>query len=117
MIIVGLIGLTIGILLAYTLDISVPAEWASYLSVAALAGMDTAFGGWRAHLEGKFHLDVFLSGFIINSFLAALLAYFGDKIGVDLVLAAAVTLGGRMFLNLSLIRRYYLNQLSLKRQR
>jgi len=49
--------------------------------------------------------------------LAALLAYLGDQIGVDLFLAAVVTLGGRMFLNLSLIRRYYLTQWNLSRQR
>lgn len=115
---IGLIGLLIGVLLGYLIEMPIPAEWAPYLSLAALAGLDTAFGGWRASLEDKFHLDVFLSGFIMNSLLAALLAYLGDQLGVDLFLAAVVTLGGRMFLNLSLIRRYYLNQLAiLRRQR
>ncbi len=118
MIVVGLLGLLIGALITYLfLDIPIPSEWAAYLSLAALAGLDTAFGGWRASLEGRFHPDVFVSGFIVNALLASLLAYLGDRLGVDLFLAAVVTLGGRMFLNLSLIRRYYLNQLSLRRQR
>ncbi len=118
MIAVGLLGLLIGILITYLfLDIPIPSEWAAYLSLAALAGLDTAFGGWRASLEGRFHPDVFVSGFIVNALLASILAYLGDRLGVDLFLAAVVTLGGRMFLNLSLIRRYYLNQLSLRRQR
>ncbi|MCS7273012.1 MAG: small basic family protein [Fimbriimonadales bacterium] len=118
MIAVGVLGLVLGVLIAtLALDISLPSEWAAYLSLAALAGLDTAFGGWRASLEGRFHTDVFISGFIVNALLAALLAYLGDRIGVDLFLAAVVTLGGRMFLNLSLIRRYYLNQLALRRQR
>ncbi len=118
MIAVGLLGLVLGLVVTYlVLDIPIPAEWAPYLSLAALAGLDTAFGGWRSALEGRFHPDVFVSGFIVNALLASLLAYLGDRIGVDLFLAAVVTLGGRMFLNLSLIRRYYLNQFSLKRQR
>ncbi|MER3402052.1 MAG: DUF1290 domain-containing protein [Armatimonadota bacterium] len=118
MIAVGLLGLILGIVVAYLfLDVPLPAEGAAYLSLAALAGLDTAFGGWRAALEGRFHTDVFVSGFIVNALLASLLAYLGDRLGVDLFLAAVVTLGGRMFLNLSLIRRYYLNQIALKRQR
>jgi len=115
---IGMLGLLLGLLLAYLLlDIPIPAEWASYLSLAALAGLDTAFGGWRAALEGRFHPDVFVSGFIVNALLASLLAYLGDRMGVDIFLAAVVTLGGRMFLNLSIIRRYYLNQWSLRRSR
>jgi len=115
---VGILGLLLGLLLAYLLlDIPIPGEWASYLSLAALAGLDTIFGGWRAALEGRFHSDVFVSGFIVNALLASLLAYLGDRMGVDLFLAAVVTLGGRMFLNLSIIRRYYLNQWSLRRTR
>ncbi len=118
MIFVGAVGLLLGVIIAsLLLDIPLPEEWAAYLSLAALAGLDTAFGGWRAALEGRFHADVFVSGFIVNALLAAALAYLGDRIGVDLFLAAVVTLGGRMFLNLSLIRRYYLNQLALRRQR
>ncbi len=118
MIAVGMLGLIIGVIIAtLVLNVSLPEEWAAYLSLAALAGLDTAFGGWRASLEGRFHADVFISGFIVNALLAALLAYLGDRIGVDLFLAAVVTLGGRMFLNLSLIRRYYLNQFALRRQR
>ncbi|MCS7300470.1 MAG: small basic family protein [Fimbriimonadales bacterium] len=118
MIAIGMAGLILGVIIATVLlDVPLPEEWAAYLSLAALAGLDTAFGGWRAALEGRFHADVFISGFIVNALLAAALAYLGDRIGVDLFLAAVVTLGGRMFLNLSLIRRYYLNQFALRRQR
>ena len=40
----------------------------------------------------------------------------GDLIGVDLFLAAVVALGTRVFLNLSLIRRYYLTRVALNRR-
>jgi small basic protein len=109
------IGLLAGFGAIYVSQYSVPPYLAPYLSLAALAGLDSIFGGIRAGLEGKFHDDIFLSGFAVNTLLAALLAYLGDRIGVDLFLAAVVALGGRVFLNLSLIRRYWLTQRQLSR--
>ncbi len=90
--------------------------YAPYLSLATLAGLDTVFGGIRAGIEGRFQDDIFVSGFILNTLMAAGLAFLGDKIGVDLFLAAVVALGTRVFLNLSLIRRYYLTRAALARR-
>jgi len=111
-----LVGLVAGFLIVYNVDISVPGEMASYLSLATLAGLDSIFGGIRAGIEGKFHDDIFASGFVVNTLLAAALAYLGDRIGVDLFLAAVVVLGGRVFLNLSLIRRYWLTKAALTKK-
>ncbi|MCL5102534.1 MAG: small basic family protein [Armatimonadetes bacterium] len=110
------LGLVVGFIV-FWLPVRLPSDWASYLGLATLAGLDSIFGGIRAGIEGKFHDDILFSGFIVNTLLAALLAYVGDQIGVDLFLAAVVALGGRVFLNLSLIRRYYLTQTSLSRKR
>lgn len=89
----------------------VPFAFAGYLSLAVLAGLDSVFGGCRAGVERRFRSDVFLSGFLTNMILAVLLVYLGEVIGVsDLYLAAVVTLGGRMFLNLSVIRRHWLER-------
>jgi small basic protein len=90
--------------------------FAPYLSLATLAGLDTVLGGIRAGIDGRFEDDIFVSGFLLNTMLAALLAWLGDLIGVDLFLAAVVALGTRVFLNLSLIRRYYLTKRALKKQ-
>ena len=109
-------GLVVGFLV-YWLPLKLPSDWASYISLATLAGLDSIFGGVRAGLEGKFHDDIFISGFVANTLLAAFLAYLGDQIGVNLYLAAVVALGGRVFLNLSLIRRYWLTQTSMSRRR
>ncbi len=95
----------------------VPPEYAPYLSVAALAGLDTIFGGVRAGIEGRFQNDIFASGFLLNTLLAASLAWLGDRIGLNLALVAVIALGTRVFLNLSLIRRYYLNRLAMARNR
>ncbi|MBI2843731.1 MAG: small basic family protein [Armatimonadetes bacterium] len=110
-------GLVAGFLIVYGTDIRIPPNFASYLSLATLAGLDSIFGGIRAGIEGKFHDDIFASGFLVNTLLAALLAYIGDQIGVDLFLAAVVVLGGRVFLNLSLIRRYWLTKAALMKKR
>jgi small basic protein len=115
-------GLVSGLLTGYFVfaGIHVSADlagaYAPYLSLAALAGLDTLLGGIRAGIEGRFQDDIFVSGFLLNTLLAAGLAYLGDKIGVDLFLAAVVALGTRVFLNLSLIRRYYLNKRALTKR-
>jgi small basic protein len=111
------LALFIGFFVVFVTKWTIPPQYASYLALAALAGLDSVFGGIRAGLEGKFHTDVFLSGFVVNTLLAASLAWLGDQIGVDLLLAAVVALGGRVFLNLSLIRRYWLTQASVSRRR
>jgi small basic protein len=98
--------------------IPVPYDYASYLSLATLAGLDSIMGGIRAGLEGKFRNDIFLSGFIVNMLVAVLLAALGDEIGVEgLYLAAVVTLGGRIFWNLSVIRRHLLDRRVVRGQK
>ncbi len=110
-------GLTLGWWLFHTFNWQFPAEYAPYLSVAALAGLDTIFGGVRAGIEGRFQNDIFVSGFVLNTLLAAGLAFLGDSIGVPLSLVAVIALGTRVFLNLSLIRRYFLNKMAMQRSR
>jgi small basic protein len=109
-------GLVVGFLIVYGVDVRVPSDLASYLSLASLAGLDSIFGGIRAGIEGKFHDDIFASGFAVNTLLAVALAYLGDQMGLDLFLAAVVVLGGRVFLNLSLIRRYWLTKAALSKK-
>ena len=109
----GLIGFAGG---SFLVPYAVPPSAAPYVSLAALSCLDAICGGVRAGVEGKFHTDIFLTGFFINSALAGLLAYAGDRIGVDLYLAAIVVMGWRVFTNLSLLRRYFLTQSQLARR-
>jgi len=51
---------------------------------------------------------VFLMGLVTNSALAAGLTFVGDKLGVDLSIAAIVAFGVRIFNNLASIRRHYI---------
>lgn len=116
-ILVPFLGGLVGFLIVYASQYTIPPYLAPYFSLAALAGLDSICGGIRAGLEGKFHDDIFLSGFLLNSLLAGFLAYMGDRIGVDLYLAAVLVLGWRVFTNLSLIRRYFLTHVHFSRKK
>jgi len=106
------IGLTLGLLT----DIHVPKEYADYLSIAVLAAFDTLLGGIRAHLEWKFDQRVFVSGFFFNVSLAAILAFLGVQLGIDLYLAAVFAFGVRLFKNIALIRRYMIERRKMKKE-
>lgn len=111
------VGVFAGFLAVYFTQASVPPYLAPYVSLAAIAALDAILGGIRAGVEGKYNDDILLSGFIVNTLLAAGLAYLGDRIGVDLFLAVLVAIGGRILLNLSLIRRYLLTERQLARKK
>ena len=116
--IAGLVaGLLTGFALFNEFHWQVPLEFAPYLSIAALAGIDTVFGGIRAGIEGRFQNDIFASGFVLNAVLAVGLTWFGTQVGADLGLVAILVLGARIFNNLSLMRRFYLNKIALVRKR
>lgn len=104
----ALLAGALGFGLVYFTGVQFPMQYAQYLSLAALAGLDSLIGGVRAGTEGKFKSDVFISGFLTNTLLAAFLAYLGDLMGQPLGLAALVALGGRIFVNLSIIRRHWM---------
>ena len=112
-----LLGFLLGCAAFMIFGLRISAEYAPYLSIAALAGLDTLFGGVRAGIEGRFQNDIFASGLLLNTILAAALAWLGDRIGVNLKLVVMLTLGSRVFLNLSLIRRYFLNSRAMSRTR
>lgn len=100
------LGIIIGLLIGFGLPVHLPVDIARYLSVALLASLDSAFGGLRAAMEGKFNSTVFISGFFGNALLAAALTFMGDKLGVELYYAALFAFGFRMFQNLGTIRRH-----------
>lgn len=112
-----LVGFLCGFVILTRINLNIPIPFAPYLSVAALTGLDTLFGGVRASIEGRFQNDIFMSGFVLNTLLAGILVYFGSLIGIDFALVAVLVLGSRIFLNLSLVRRYYINKLAMERSR
>jgi small basic protein len=105
-----LLGLLAGIVIASLLSFSVPVEFARYTAIAILAALDSVLGAARSELEGTYDNEVFTTGLVTNMLLAALLVFLGDRLGVDLSIAAIVAFGVRLFNNLAIIRRYLLSR-------
>ncbi|BDG60752.1 small basic family protein [Caldinitratiruptor microaerophilus] len=103
---VMVLGLAAGLVAGFLVPVVPSVSYARYLSIAVLASIDSAFGGLRAGLEGKYDQAVFLSGFFFNMVMAAGFIYVGDRLGVsDLYFAAVAAMGIRVFQNLGIIRR------------
>ena len=110
-----LLSIIIGCLLGVILGVNVPIisyTYSSYLAIAVIAALDSVFGGITSVLKGNFDLKIFISGFFCNAILSILLTYLGQKLNVDIYLAAIVVFVGRMFTNLTIIRRYYVEKWS-----
>ena len=112
---IATIGLLIGIILGFVLDVNISDKLSPYMSVAILACLDSVFGAVRANLSKNFQPDIFISGFFGNALLAALLAYLGDRLGIPIYIAAVIVFGGRIFDNFAIIRRLLLEQLRRKK--
>jgi small basic protein len=84
--------------------------YSNYLAIAIIAALDSVFGGIVATIKKNFDLKIFLTGFFGNAILSILLAILGEKLNVDIYLAAIIVFVGRMFTNLAIIRRYYLDK-------
>lgn len=109
------VGLAGGIILGLVLNVAYPVALSFYITVALLAALDSVFGALRAHMEGKYNSVVFVSGFVCNALLAALLAWLGDKLGVPLYYAAIIVFGGRLFNNIAVIRRIVIEKYFVKK--
>ncbi len=111
------IAIIIGCILGALVGINIPTisyTYSSYLAIAIIAALDSVFGGISGTLKGEFNFKVFISGFFCNSLLSILLTYLGNKLNVDIYLAAIVVFVGRMFINLTIIRKYYIEKWTQK---
>lgn len=109
-----IIGCIVGALIGVNIPV-IPYTYSSYLAIAIIAALDSVFGGITSSLKKNFDMKIFLSGFFVNAILAILLTYLGQKLNVDIYLAAVVVFVGRMFNNLGYIRRYYVEKFSNKK--
>ena len=108
MIIAIIVGCVLGVVIGI-LTPTIPYTVSQYLAIAIVAALDSVFGGIASNIKKNFDMKVFISGFFVNAILAMLLTYLGEKLNVDIYLAAIVVFVGRMFTNLAIIRRYYVD--------
>ena len=107
------IAILIGCILGALIGMNAPMisyTYSSYLAIAIIAALDSVFGGITSVIKKNFDLKIFVTGFFGNAILSILLTYLGQKLNVDIYLAAIVVFVGRMFNNLAIIRRYYLEK-------
>ena len=103
-----LLALVIGLVIGLQFSFTVPQEYARYTAVGILAALDAILGAARAELTHAYDNRIFISGLLSNVALAIGLTFLGDRLGVDLSLAAVVAFGVRMFDNVAIIRRHFL---------
>ena len=108
-----IIGCIIGAIIGLNSPV-IPYTYSSYLAIAIIAALDTVFGGIASVIKRNFDLKIFLTGFFGNAILSILLTYLGNRLNVDIYLAAIIVFVGRMFTNLAIIRRYYVEKWSMK---
>ena len=109
------IAILIGCILGAVIGMNAPMisyTYSSYLAIAIIAALDSVFGGITSVIKKNFDLKIFVTGFFGNAILSILLTILGQKLNVDIYLAAIIVFVGRMFNNLGIIRRYYLNKIS-----
>lgn len=107
------IAILIGCVLGALIGMNAPMisyTYSSYLAIAIIAALDSVFGGITSVIKKNFDLKIFVTGFFGNAILAILLTILGQKLNVDIYLAAIVVFVGRMFVNLAIIRRYYVDK-------
>ena len=104
-----IIGCVIGALIGMNAPV-IPYTYSTFLAIAVVAALDSVFGGITSVLKKNFDLTIFISGFFCNSLLSIALTYLGQKLNLDIYLAALVVFVGRMFTNLTIIRRHYLEK-------
>ena len=108
-----LLAIALGCLIGALIGINAPTisyAYSGYLAIAIIAALDSVFGGLTSVLKKNFDFKVFISGFFGNAILAMLLTWLGVKLNIDIYLAAVVVFVGRMFTNLAIIRRYYIEK-------
>ena len=111
------VAILIGCILGAIIGMNAPIisyTYSSYLAIAIIAALDSVFGGISSVINKNFDLKIFVSGFFGNAILAILLTILGQKLNVDIYLAAIVVFVWRMFMNLGTIRRYYVEKWSNK---
>lgn len=104
-----ILGCILGVVLGNFAPI-ISYTYSGYLAIAIVAALDSVFGGILSSLKKNFDMGVFLSGFFGNAILAMGLTYLGQRLNVDIYLAAIFVFVTRMFNNLGFIRRFYLEK-------
>ena len=113
MIIAIIIGCVLGALFGIFAP-TIPYEYSKYTAVAIMAAFDSVVGAITSIQQKNFKMKIFVSGFFSNALIAIVFTMFGERLDVDISLAAIFVFVQRIFKNLSSMRRYMIEGASNK---
>ncbi|MBR5228116.1 MAG: small basic family protein [Clostridia bacterium] len=115
---IGTLIVIVFVIIGYVLgsDIVVPYAFTEYIAVAILAFLDSLFGAAAANSQKKFSIVIFITGFFGNAIIAIFLVYLGQKLNMDIYLAAVIVFSSRLFNNFSIVRRSIIEDIENKRK-
>lgn len=113
----AIIGVLVGVIIGLAVNIPIPIELTRYTAVVSIGILDAIFGAIRAEVtKDNYDAIIFLTGLFFNIVLAIAITYLGDKLGLDLYLAATVVFTLRIFTNVGIARRSLLQNFMQKRK-
>ena len=108
----AILGIIIGIFIGLTINFPIPLELIKYSAVVIMGILDALFGAIRAEVtKDQFNAIIFVTGLLFNIILSIAITLLGDKLGLDLYLAATFVFTFRIFSNVGITRRAILQNL------
>lgn len=99
-------GIIMGLLIGLAINIPIPLEYTKYSAVVIMGILDALFGAIRAEVtKDQFDTAIFLTGLFFNIILSIAITFLGDKLGLELYLAATFVFTFRIFSNVGTTRR------------
>jgi small basic protein len=102
----AIIGIFIGIIIGLGINFPIPLELTKYSAVIIMGILDALFGAIRAEVtKDQFNSVIFITGLLFNIILSIAITLLGDKLGLELYLAATFVFTFRIFSNVGITRR------------
>lgn len=102
----AILGIVIGIIIGLTVNFPIPLELTKYSAVVIMGILDALFGAIRAEVtKDQFNSVIFITGLLFNIILAIAVTLLGEKLGLELYLAATFVFTFRIFSNVGITRR------------
>jgi len=114
----AIFGIIIGIIIGLTINFPIPLELTKYSAVIIMGILDALFGAIRAEVtKDQFNSIIFITGLLFNIILAIAVTLLGEKLGLELYLAATFVFTFRIFSNVGITRRALLQNVLQKEKK
>ena len=108
----AILGIIIGIIIGFAINFPIPLELTKYSAVVIMGILDALFGAIRAEVtKDQFNAIIFITGLLFNIILSIAITRLGDKLGLELYLAATFVFTFRIFSNVGITRRAILQNI------